>query len=142
MTMRWSPIALHPRKASAGGGEGLRANDGLARGVGGVEVDDRDDGEVVVALRVLDGLADAPQSANVVDGQQSRRAACGARVDRVVLVPIGAQRVFPGGGVHCRAPGALVRGRLQAPSASKWSRASSWTRRKSALRTMTRKARA
>jgi hypothetical protein len=53
------------------------------------------------------------RAAGVVDGQQSRRAACGPRVDRVVLVPIGAQRVFPGGGVHCRAPGALVRGRLQ-----------------------------
>ena len=46
---------------SLGGAERLRADDRLAGGVGRVEVDRRDDRPVVVALRVVDDLADGPR---------------------------------------------------------------------------------
>jgi hypothetical protein len=79
-----------------GGAEGFDVHDRFACRVGGVEVDAGEDREVVIVVGVFDDLAQAPDGGvGAIDQQQRRRASLWAGVDRLVLVPVGAERVVP-----------------------------------------------
>ena len=124
--------------------------DRLAGRVRGVEVDRRDDREVVVALGVVDDLADRPGARALarrlpVDHEQLRGARLRPGAHGLVLVPVRAERLLPRGRGHRRAPGGIGeragRGARAAPSPSKRSREASCTFWNIALRTMTVNAR-